>query len=236
MLLSVQNIRKTYKKTVHAVQDVSFELGRGEALGIVGESGSGKSTLARIVMRLLAPDGGKVVFDGDLRRKAQIVFQNPFSSFDPRLTIGASLKEALRIGGIRKSEDIRAGIEEALRTVDLPAQIAARFPHEISGGECQRSAIARALSRSPELLVCDEPVSSLDLLAQARVLNLLLKLRKERSISLLFISHDLRVVRHLCDRVLVLKEGAVCEQGELSQVYTAPQHPYTRELLFSSGI
>lgn len=236
MFLSVRNVKKIYRKNVHAVRDVSFDLERGEALGIVGESGCGKSTLARIVMRLLAPDGGEVLFDGDLRGRAQIVFQNPFSSFDPRLTVGASLAEALRVGGLRKKKDIRAGIEEALQAVNLSARIAERFPHEISGGECQRAAIARALSRSPELLVCDEPVSSLDLLAQARVLNLLVKLRKERSIGLLFISHDLRVVRHLCDRVLVMKEGVVCERGELSQVYARPQHPYTRELLFSSGI
>lgn len=236
MRLSVTGIRKSFKGKT-ALQDVSFDLGPGEALGIVGESGCGKSTLARIVMGLLEADGGSVLFDGGGidRRKAQIVFQSPHASFDPLLTMGASLAEAFRLDGLGRAGR-RAAVGKALSSVGLPEDMAGRFPHELSGGECQRIAIARALSRSPELLVCDEPVSSLDLLAQARILNLFLSLRKERSISLLFISHDLRVVRHLCDRVLVMKDGKVCEQGELTQVYAKPQHPYTQELLFSSGI
>jgi len=238
MLLSVQNIHKTFKGNVQALRGVSFELDRAQVLGVVGESGSGKSTLAKIVMGFTRPDEGKVLLDGGKldRRKVQIIFQNPFSSLDPRLSAGASLAEAFRLNGLRGAQRLRSAVQEALRGVDLAPELAARFPHELSGGECQRIAIARSLSRSPELLVCDEPVSSLDLLAQARVLNLFLKLQKERRISLLFISHDLRVVRHLCDRVLVMKEGLVCEEGELSQVYAKPQHPYTQELLFSSGI
>ena len=251
MLLSVKNIHKSFDGKggkVQAVSDVSFELDRGKALGLVGESGSGKSTLARIVLHLLEPDAGQVYFEGkkvsgfwhnrlkDFRRKVQIVFQNPFSSLDPRMTIGASLAEAFHIDGMHNAKKIRTAVHELLSIVSLPVELDRRFPHELSGGECQRVAIARALSRKPELLVCDEPVSSLDLLAQARILNLFLKLQKERSISLLFVSHDLRVVRHLCDRVLVLKEGAVCEEGELSQVFEKPQHPYTQELISSSGI
>ena len=236
MLLRAMNLKKSFKETIHAVRDVTFEVGRGEAMGVVGESGSGKSTLAKIVMGLIKPDEGKVIFDGHLRKKAQIVFQNPFSSFDPRLTMGSSLAEPYFVGGTRDPQKVRDLVEKSLMSVDLPPTVAGRFPNELSGGECQRAAIARALSRDPELLVCDEPVSSLDLLAQARILNLLLRLRKERNISLLFISHDLRVVRHLCDRVMVMKEGVVCEQGELSQVYAKPRHPYTQELLFSSGI
>ncbi len=251
MLLSVRNIRKSFKGKggkVQALSDVSFELDHGQALGLVGESGSGKSTLARIVLHLLVPDAGQVLFEGkkvsglwhnrlkDFRRKVQIVFQNPFSSLDPRMTVGASLAEAFHVDGIRRAKKVRSAVHELLSVVNLPVELDRRFPHELSGGECQRVAIARALSRKPELLVCDEPVSSLDLLAQARILNLFLKLQKERSISLLFVSHDLRVVRHLCSRVVVLKEGAVCEQGELSQVFEKPQHPYTQELISSSGI
>jgi ABC-type glutathione transport system ATPase component len=251
MLLAVKNLHKSFKGKagkVQALSDVSFELDRGQALGLVGESGSGKSTLARIVMHLLEPDAGQVFFEDkkvagfwhshlkDFRRKVQIVFQNPFSSLDPRMSVGASLAEAFHIDGMRSAKKVRAAVHELLSVVNLPVELERRLPHELSGGECQRIAIARALSRKPELLICDEPVSSLDLLAQARILNLFLKLQKERSISLLFISHDLRVVRHLCDKLLVLKEGAVCEQGELSQVFEKPQHPYTRELISSSGI
>ena len=246
MLVTVDNVQKSFKD-VRAVRDVSFEIGSGEALGLVGESGSGKSTLAKIVMQLVEPDDGRVLFDGrkitgfwrsrlkDFRRKAQIVFQNPFSSLDPRLTVGASLAEAYHIDGVRSAKKIRASVEELMSVVNLPTEFARRRPHELSGGECQRVAIARALSREPELLVCDEPVSSLDLLAQAKILNLFLRLQKERSLSLFFISHDLRVVRHLCDRVLVMKEGELCEQGPLSQVFEKPQHPYTQQLLVSSG-
>ncbi len=251
MLLSVKNVRKSFKGKggkVQAVNDVSFDLERGQSLGVVGESGSGKSTLARIVMQLLEPDGGLVLFDDkkitgfwrsrlkDFRRKAQIVFQNPFSSLDPRRTVGVSLAEAYHIDGMRSAKKVRAAVHALLASVNLPVEFDKRLPRELSGGECQRIAIARALSRDPELLVCDEPVSSLDLLAQAKILNLFLKLQKERNLSLLFISHDLRVVRHLCDQALVMKDGAICEQGELSQVFEKPQHPYTQELISASGI
>ena len=251
MLLSVRNVHKSYRGhagKMQALNNVSFELDRGQALGLVGESGSGKSTLARIVMQLTQPDAGQVLFDDkkisgfwhshlkDFRRKAQIIFQNPFSSLDPRWTVGASLAEAFHIDGMHSAKKVRAAVHELLKGVSLPVEFDRRFPHELSGGECQRVAIARALSRKPELLVCDEPVSSLDLLAQARILNLLLELQKKRGVSLLFISHDLRVIRHLCERVLVLKEGVVCESGELSQVFEKPQHPYTQELISASQL
>ncbi len=251
MLLSVKNIQKSFKGKsgkVQAVNDVSFDLERGQSLGLVGESGSGKSTLARIVMQLAKPDGGLVLFEDkkitgfwhsrlkDFRRKAQIVFQNPFSSLDPRRTVGASLAEAYHIDGIHNAKKVRTAVHGLLSSVNLSVDLDKRFPHELSGGECQRIAIARALSREPQLLVCDEPVSSLDLLAQAKILNLLLKLQKERSLALLFISHDLRVVRHLCEDIIVMKDGAICETGKLSQVFEKPQHPYTQELISSAGI
>jgi ABC-type glutathione transport system ATPase component len=246
-LFAVRDLNKRFK-SVAAVREASFMLEEGEALGLVGESGSGKSTLAKIAARLLDTDSGHIFYEnedvtrmsqkelGHFRQRVQIVFQNPFSSFDPRLSLGESLADALRLSGIKDRAKLRETVDGLLSTVDLPADIALRLPHQVSGGECQRAAIARALSRDPKLLICDEPVSSLDLLAQARVLNLLLRLQKERGMSLLFISHDLRVIRHLCDRVLVMKDGLICEEGSISQVFEKPQHPYTQELLKSSGL
>mgnify|MGYP001607024830 CR=1 FL=1 len=232
-MLKVNGLYKSFRGPVHAVRNVSFSMGRCEAMGVVGESGSGKTTLAKLVTRLLAPDAGDIRFDG---KGMQIVFQNPNASFDPRMTIGASLYEALSLGPEKKKADLKERMFRLLGSAGLPVQYAKRFPNELSGGECQRIAIIRALSRDPELLVCDEPVSSLDLLAQAKILNLFLKLRQERGISLLFISHDLRVVRHLCDRVIVMKNGQVCEAGSIAQVFQNPQDAYTKELLLSSGI
>ena len=246
MLLEVRRLAKRFKD-VEAVRGVSFEIEPGETLGLVGESGCGKSTLARLAARLLEPDAGEIYFENReishkgqkelfvFRYKVQIVFQNPFSSFDPRLRVGDSLGEALRLGGETSEPRIRERAQDLLRSVELPPELAGRFPHELSGGECQSVAIARALSRNPGLLICDEPVSSLDLLAQARILNLFLRLQKQNGISLLFISHDLRVIRHLCDRVLVMKEGSFCEEGPISQVFENPRHPYTQELLVSAG-
>jgi peptide/nickel transport system ATP-binding protein len=245
--LEAKGLFKRFKR-VEAVKDVSFTLARGESLGLVGESGSGKSTLSRLVTRLMDADRGKLFFEGAdisrrsqgrlsvFRQKVQIVFQNPFSSFDPRRTLGYSIAEALRLNS--EKDDCRFGkrVEDLLKQVELPEQFATRYPHQVSGGECQRAAVARSLARDPELLVCDEPVSSLDLLAQARMLNLFVRLQKERGLGLLFISHDLRVVRHLCDRVLVMKDGILCEEGPLSQVFDNPQHPYTQELLRASGL
>jgi peptide/nickel transport system ATP-binding protein len=233
MMLEVRALHKSFRGPVHALRNVSFSMARGEALGVVGESGSGKTTLAKLVMRLITPDSGGICFDG---KGMQIVFQNPNASFDPRLTIGASLCEALSLGLVKNRTKIKERAASLLGSAELPSEFAKRFPHELSGGECQRAAIARALSRDPELLICDEPVSSLDLLAQAKILNLFLKLRQERGISLFFVSHDLRVIRHLCDRVLVMKNGEIRETGTISQVFENPRDPYTRELLLSSGI
>ena len=232
-MLEVRAINKSFKGSVHAVRDVSFSMTAGEVLGVMGESGSGKTTLAKLVTRLIRPDSGDVRFTG---KGMQIVFQNPNASFDPRMTIGASLCEALSLGPAKNRAGLGERAASLLASAGLPAEFTSRFPHELSGGECQRAAIARALSRDPELLVCDEPVSSLDLLAQAKILNLFLKLRTERGIGLLLVSHDLRVIRHLCDRVMVMKNGQIYEAGTVSQVFKNPQHLYTQELLLSSGI
>ena len=169
-LLSVRNLKKSFKDgSVLAVRDVSFDLERNSALGVVGESGSGKSTLAKLVMQLVRADSGHILFDGKAidRRKTQIVFQNPYSSFDPRMKMGASLAEAYRLKGLKNKGEVRAASEKLLLSVQLPPEFLDRYPHELSGGECQRLAIARAISVEPDFLVCDEPVSSLDLLAQA---------------------------------------------------------------------
>jgi ABC-type glutathione transport system ATPase component len=224
MLLEIKNVHKSFG-SLHALKGVSFFVRKGESLGIVGESGSGKSTLIKITLGLLAPDHGNILFEGEplsfydklrwkrFRKKTQVVFQNPFSSLNPRMRVREILEEPLRLNGENSGKSLRAKIESLLKDVDLPEHFAQRLPRELSGGECQRIAIARALSTGPELLVCDEPVSSLDLLAQARILNLFLKLQKERGVGLLFVSHDLNVVHHLCDSVLRLKEGEVCEKA-----------------------
>ncbi len=217
-------------------------------MGIVGESGSGKSTLAKIVLGLLKPDRGDIFFEGkplsffkksewkQFRKKTQVVFQNPFNSLDGRMTVREILEEPLRLNGERSQKILRMKVQGLLQEVDLSAGFIGRLPRELSGGECQRIALARAISTGPELLVCDEPVSSLDLLAQARILNLFLRLQIERSVAVLFVSHDLKVVRHLCDWVLVLKEGEVCEIGSCEQILQQPKHLYTRAIVQASGL
>jgi len=233
---------------LHVLKDISFSLKKGESLGIVGESGVGKSTLIKIILGLLKPDSGKILFEGAslsyfkksdwkaFRKKAQIVFQNPFSSLDPRMRVRNILEEPLRLNGENSNELLRKKMNTLLKEVDLPTDFSNRFPRQLSGGECQRIAIARALSAEPELLVCDEPVSSLDLLAQAHILNLFLKLQKERKVGFIFVSHDLKIVRHLCDSVLVLQGGQVCEIGPCLETLERPKHPYTRLLAEASGL
>jgi oligopeptide/dipeptide ABC transporter ATP-binding protein len=231
------------RRPVRAVTDVSFALARGEALGLVGESGSGKSTIGRLLIGLLPPSEGRVLLDGaDLaalrggaarrvRRRMQMVFQDPASSLDPRRRIGGQIADGLTIHGLvpRGAEGER--VAELLQQVGLPANHADRFPHEFSGGQRQRIGIARALATGPDLVVADEPVSALDVSVQAQVLALLADLRTRLGLALLFISHDLHVVRSLCDRVMVLYLGRVMEEGPAAQVLAAPRHPYTRALL-----
>ena len=244
-LLNVQHLVKSFPgRQDRAVDDVSFTLEHGEVLGLVGESGSGKSTTARCVMGLLRPDSGRVTFDAHgitgsrakplraARAQMQMVFQDPFSSLNPRMTVAQLVGEGLLVHGIEPDRDRRR--KRVLELLDLVGLMPAhldRYPRSFSGGQRQRIAIARALSASPKLLVCDEPVSSLDVSVQAQVLNLFKDLRHELELSILFIAHDLGVVHYLCDRVAVMQNGTVVEIGDRARIYTQPEHPYTRALL-----
>ena len=228
---------------VRAVTEVSLSVAAGEAVGLVGESGSGKSTLGRVMLGLLPPSGGRVVVDGEdlaqadpaalrrLRRRMQLVFQDPYASLDPRRRVGAQIADGLAIHGLAPAGERAARVAALLDQVGLPASFAGRYPHEFSGGQRQRIGIARALATGPDLLVADEPVSALDVSVQAQVLALLADLRTRLGLALLFISHDLPVVRSLCDRVVVLYLGRVMEQGPVGQVFHRPLHPYTQALL-----
>ncbi len=229
---------------LRAVDDVSFDLHPGEALGVVGESGSGKSTLARAVLRLLRPTAGQVVWLGKpvealsaaalkpLRRDLQIVFQDPLASLDPRMTVGEIVEEPLRVHqpGLGRAGRTRA-VADMLVRVGISPDLATRYPHQFSGGQCQRIGIARAMVLKPQLLVCDEPVSALDVSIQEQIVTLLADLKREYGLSILFVSHNLAVVRRLCERVLVLYLGRMMELAPAGQLYAHPRHPYTRELL-----
>jgi oligopeptide transport system ATP-binding protein len=227
-----------------AVDGVSFELRPGETLGLVGESGCGKSTLGRAVLRLIEPSAGRVVWLGDdlgtlaaealrrHRRAMQIVFQDPLASLDPRMTIGDIIAEPLLTHepGLAKAE-VKARVKDMLTETGLSAQMINRYPHEFSGGQCQRIGIARAMILRPRLIVCDEPVSALDVSIQAQIVNLLMRLQREFGLSLLFISHDLSVVRHISHRILVLYLGRMMELADRDALYRAPKHPYTKALI-----
>ncbi|MEO1102438.1 MAG: oligopeptide/dipeptide ABC transporter ATP-binding protein [Pseudomonadota bacterium] len=226
-----------------AVDRVNLEVYPGEVLGVVGESGCGKSTLGRLLIGLTKPTGGEVTFDGEplrarggaalrsLRRRLQVVFQDPFSSLDPRRSVGAQIADGLRIHAIVPPGEIDAEVARLLETVGLDPRAAARKPHEYSGGQRQRIAIARALATRPDFIVADEPVSALDASIQAQVVNLLADLSQKLNLALIFISHDLHVVRHLCDRIVVMYLGRIVEEGPAAAVFGAPAHPYTRALL-----
>lgn len=229
--------------SVQAVTDVTLSVERGEAVALVGESGSGKTTLGRLLLGLLEPTAGHVTFDGidlaaagaeqrrQLRRRMQIVFQDPQSSLDPRRSVGDQIADGLTIHNIVPAEHRNARVEELLAQVGLTASHASRYPHEFSGGQRQRIGIARALATGPEFLVADEPVSALDVSVQAQVLDLLADLRERLGLALLFISHDLAVVRSLCERVVVMYLGRIMETGPVARVFREPRHPYTQALI-----
>jgi oligopeptide/dipeptide ABC transporter ATP-binding protein len=259
-LISVEGVSKTFRmpqplsrvlagkpvQAVHALNRVDLDVRRGETLGIVGESGCGKSTLARCLVRLLEPDEGRIRFDGRIigtlrpaerrafNRRVQMIFQDPYSSLNPRMSVRQVLAEALSVHGMRPKAEIPARIAELLALVRLPADAADRYPHQFSGGQRQRIGIARALAVEPEVLVADELVSALDVSVQAQVINLLLQLQERLRLTVVFVAHDLRLVRHISHRVAVMYLGKVVELGPTQTLFSAPRHPYTKALLDSA--
>lgn len=251
-LLEVQHLIKEFGRTgsflrkghiVRAVDDVSFSIDEGETFGLVGESGSGKTTTGRCILRLVEPTSGEVRFRGEdvlsfsssrmrlARRDMQIVFQDPYSSLNPRMRVGAIVEEPLVIHGMGSRAQRRARVEELFTLVGLDPEQRSRYPHQFSGGQRQRIGLARALALNPSLVIADEPVSALDVSVQAQVVNLLMDLQTQLKLTYLFIAHDLRLVRHICNRVAVMYLGKIVERGPTERLFEAPVHPYTRALL-----
>ena len=252
-LLEVENLVKQFASDrnlfgrptafVKAVDGVSFRVDAGETLALVGESGCGKSTVSRLALRLIEPDAGRIRFEGrDLlaldanelrafRRQAQIIFQDPYASLNPRMTVGQILSEPLALHNLVPQAGRRARVEEILTLVGLEPRFARRYPHEFSGGQRQRIAIARALAVEPKLIICDEPVSALDVSIRSQILNLLRDLQQRLGLSYIFVSHDLAVVKHIADRVAVMNLGSIVETAETQALFAAPRHPYSRALL-----
>lgn len=233
---------------VHALNGVSFEIERGETVGIVGESGCGKSTLGKTLVRLIEPTSGTIQYQSTaitslnhaelmpLRRQMQFIFQDPYSALNPRMTAGAMLREVIRFHQVVPADQVESYIDSLLSKVGMSTDSKKRFPHEFSGGQRQRLNIARALAVKPEFIVADEPVSALDVSIQAQILNLLMDLKDEFSLTLLFISHDLKVIEHFCDRMLVMYLGHVVEELPCDDIHTKALHPYTKALLQSNPV
>jgi oligopeptide/dipeptide ABC transporter ATP-binding protein len=245
-LLEVENLVKHYPvgdAALRAVDDVSFTIEPGETVGLVGESGCGKTTLGRVIAGLLPTMAGTVRLDGHVvsglsrramrpfRRRMQIIFQDPYASLNPRLTVGRIIEEPLIVHRVGSKAERRARVAELMRAVGLPPEAVQRYPHEFSGGQRQRVGIARSLALDPSLVICDEPVSALDVSVQAQVVNLLMRLRAERGLSYLFISHDLAVVQHVSDRIIVMYLGKIAEIAPRRTIFQQPLHPYTSALL-----
>jgi peptide/nickel transport system ATP-binding protein len=251
-LLEVKNLTKDFtsrvrlgaeKSVVQAVSGISFELAHGESLGLVGESGCGKSTTGRMIAKLIDPTSGQIIFNGQditkfsekamkpIRGDIQMIFQDPFSSLNPRQTVGSIIGMPFKVNGIEPKQGLKPKVQELLELVGLNPEHYNRFPHEFSGGQRQRIGIARAIALNPKLLICDEPVSALDVSIQAQILNLLNDLRRELNLSLIFIAHDLAVVRNFCDRVAVMYLGKLAEVGVGDEIFDHPHHPYSKALL-----
>ena len=254
MIVECNNIKKSFPilrgytrdevGRVMAVDDVSLGIERGHTMGLVGESGSGKTTLGKIILGVLKPDSGEVKLNTE---NIQVIFQDPYNSLDPRMKVYNILSEGLMLKRCRavcrahlnvpydkgSLDDDKKRVEDILDLVKLPRASLKKYPHQFSGGERQRIAIARAILTKPELIVCDEPVSSLDVTIQLQILKLLKNIKEQFSMTYLFISHDLRVIRYMCDRVAVMKDGKIVEEGNASELYSPPTHPYTRQLLSS---
>ena len=250
-LLNVDDLEVVYKgrggKTFQALKSVSLDIRPGETLGLVGESGSGKTTIGRAILGLVPVNSGRIAFEGreitqlkqrerrELAKDIQVVFQDPYTSLNPSMTVADILAEPLLIQGWTRNDAYRR-VQELLDRVSLPADASKRLPREFSGGQRQRVAIARAIALKPRLIICDEPVSALDLTTQARVLDQLIEIQEATGVAYLFVSHDLGVVRHISHRVSVLYRGEIVEQGEVDQVTARPQHPYTQRLFMSAPV
>ena len=245
-ILEVKHLKKYFpspRGTVHAVDDVSFQIEKGHTMGVVGESGCGKSTLGRTIIHLLEPTSGEILFEGEnvadargkklrrLRERMQIIFQDPFSSLNPRMTVSDTICEPLRLSGRFKKEDIRQEAERIMDLVGVEKRLRMSYPHELDGGRRQRVGIGRALAMDPAFVVCDEPVSALDVSIQAQVLNLLMDLQEEYKLTYMFVTHDLSVVRHISDDICVMYLGQLVETSPSKELFTRPLHPYSKALL-----
>jgi ABC-type oligopeptide transport system ATPase subunit len=245
-LLEVKKLRKVFthkKKSIIAVDDVSFSLKKGETIGLVGKSGSGKSTLAKMILNLLDPTEGEIFFleknisrlskkeTKNMRKEMQMVFQDPFSSLNPRMNIEQIISEPIIIHNLANKNEIRKRVLSLLDMVCLSKDSLYRYPHEFSGGQRQRICIARSLATNPCLLICDEPISSLDMSIQSQIINLLIQLQRELGLTYLFIAHNLAVVRHISDRILVMHNGKIIEEQKCNNLFSSPKHYHTKELL-----